>query len=93
MAKTDNLDMAEPSGGLVMNAKPRTRKIRKLIPDQALQALEDVIIECQNNGIDLSTSPFFENGVQALVIVLKNVVIDEEQHLYLVASTGNEDKP
>lgn len=60
---------------------PRTKQP---IPDLAIQALEDVIIECQKNGIAVRREPFLENGVHGVVIVLANAAIDADGHLYLV---------
>lgn len=67
--------MAENSEPSPVNGKPNTRRTAKLTRGQALEIIQQAVINCQQAGITASISPFYGNGGQSVVIVLANCQI------------------
>ncbi len=70
----------------VMSEKPNTKKTNVLTPDQALEILQQAIIECQKAGIKVGYLPLYEHGAQLIQIILADVAVVNGN---LVAINGN----
>ena len=68
-APIGNIDMEDVFPTLVKKEKPRT----SIEPAQALEILATAVAMCQQSGIEIGFSPFFEKGHTGTVIVLVNV--------------------
>lgn len=68
--------MAEDSQVSPANEKRSIRKTAKLTPAQALEILQQAVINCQQSGIIASISPFDDTNTQSVVIVLANCQIN-----------------
>ena len=53
----------------------RAKPVRpgNLTPDQALKRLQEAAILCQQAGIEVNVSPFYNYGQRSVVIVMTNV--------------------
>jgi len=71
--KTDNQPTAESSQPLTRRGKKPTSRTSALTPDLALEILQEAVIRCQQAGIQIGVSPFFDAGKRKVVIVLEGV--------------------
>lgn len=88
LASSDNRPTADPSAISRPSDKKRTTRTGKLTPDMALEILESAVLKCQEAGISIGTSPYFNRGNQCVVIVVEGCVIDDAKHLQLQSATS-----
>jgi hypothetical protein len=76
VAKRGKADMAENSDNSTQTEKQRTTRTVKLTPEQALEILQQSLIECQKAGIDVRVVPdFYTSGQHFAGILLANVQV------------------
>ena len=71
-----NQDMVANSVNSQQSGKKRTTKTVKLTPAQALEILQQSLIECQKAGIEVKASSLYHHGLQSVAIIVANVVLD-----------------
>jgi hypothetical protein len=72
VARTDSPDTAESLESSQPTGEKSTRKTRNITPEQALEILQQAVINCQHAGIIASIGPYYSYGQQSVVIVLAN---------------------
>jgi hypothetical protein len=88
LASSDNQPTADPSAISHKTGKPRTTRTGRLTPDMALEILEAAVLKCQEAGISIGTSPYFNAGTRCVVIVVESCTIDDAKHLQLLGATS-----
>lgn len=73
MEKIDNQPTGAGSASSQETGKPPTTKTRNLIPEQALEILQEAARYCHQSGIVVQIAPFYGHSQQSVVIVLTNV--------------------
>lgn len=88
MAKKGKADMVENSEHSAASGKKRTRETAPLTPNQALEILQQSIVECQKAGIEVRIMPkLYGDAHEFTGILLANVLYQDGN---LVAINGNE---
>jgi hypothetical protein len=54
------------------SVNPSTKKTNSLTADQALEILQQSVINCQHAGIDAKVTTFYQHGVKSVIVVLAN---------------------
>jgi hypothetical protein len=62
--------MVENSETSVKSEKLSTKKTSSLTPDQALQILQQSVINCQHAGVNVKFTPLYHQGQQSVIMVL-----------------------
>ena len=81
----ENVPTVESSATLPPNGKPRTKRGAGLTIDQALQILQQSIINCQGAGVRCQVTPIYDRGEQMIAVVLHGVKLDSGN---LIADIG-----
>jgi hypothetical protein len=74
VATKGNQNMVENSVNSPQNAKRNTKQTVKLTREQALEILQQSIIECQKSGLEMRIVPsFWDGGQQYAAVMVANV--------------------
>lgn len=79
--------MAENSEVSAKNGRKPTSRTEKVNPEQALEILQAAVNMCQQCGIGIGASRFFDAGKSGVVLVLRGVELDNDR---LVLANGGE---
>lgn len=77
---------------LTKTGKKRISKTENLTPDQAIEILQQSIIECQKAGIDIQIVPkFYHSGVQYAAVLMANISYVDGNLVRVVGNDGKGD--
>ncbi len=88
LASSENQPTVGLSGISPKSGGKRTTKTAKLIPEMAIEILEDAILKCQEAGIAIGVSDFYNSGKKSVVLVIEGCTIDDAKHLQLLIATS-----
>ena len=86
VAAGDNPPMVENSATSTQTGKPRTKRAANLTAEQALQILQQSVLNCQQAGINCQIATLHDSGDQMIAVVLRSVVLANGN--LVIASTG-----
>ena len=81
-----NVPMVESSETSVPSGKPSTKRGAKLSKAQALEILQQSVLNCQHADIEIWVTPLYINGTRTVAIILDNVQVFDGN---LIADIGN----
>jgi hypothetical protein len=86
-----NPDTEASSDVSKQSAKSRTGKTVSLTPGQALEILQQSILECRRAGIKVRIAPAYHDNPPTIVVVVANCVVEDGKIVLVIpGSTGNE---